>query len=124
VIEDDMGRPLQLGGRKLQRLKDSHNVAEAFLLTETSTRFQQVYMSCTSCTIAKPTTKKQVLYTHLPTPERPCESISMDYILGIPSTKWGNDYVFVVVDRFSKMVILASWKNNITREVTAKLFFE
>jgi hypothetical protein len=62
--------------------------------------------SCTSCAIAKPTTKKQGLYTPLPTLNRPWESISMDYMSGLPSTKWGNDCVFVVVDRFSKMAIM------------------
>jgi hypothetical protein len=54
----------------------------------------------------------------------PWESISMDYMSGLPSTKWGNDYVFVVVDRFSKMVILVACKKSITSEATAKLFFE
>jgi hypothetical protein len=49
--------------------------------------------SCTACTIAKPTTKKQVLYNPLPTPDRPWESISMDYMLGLPSTKRANDCV-------------------------------
>jgi hypothetical protein len=48
----------------------------------------------------------------------------MDYMLGLPSTKWGNDYVFVVVDCFSKMVILVACKKSITAEATAKLFFE
>jgi hypothetical protein len=66
------------------------------------------------CTIAKPTTKKQGMYTPLPTPNRPWESISMDYMSGLPSTKQGNDCVFVVVDRFSKMVILVACKMNIT----------
>jgi hypothetical protein len=80
--------------------------------------------SCTACAIAKPTTKKQGLYTPLPTPDRPWESISMDYMSGLPSTKRGNDYVFVVVDRFSKMVILVACKKSITTEATAKLFFE
>jgi hypothetical protein len=80
--------------------------------------------SCTACAIAKPTTKKQGLYTPLPTPDRPWESISMDYMLGLPSTKRGNDCVFVVVDRFSKMVILVAYKKSITTEATAKLFFE
>ena len=48
----------------------------------------------------------------------------MDYMSGLPSTKVGNDYVFVVVDRFSKMAILTACKKSITAEATAKLFFE
>jgi hypothetical protein len=48
----------------------------------------------------------------------------MDYMSDLPSTKRGNDFVFVVVDRFSKMVIMAACKNNITVEATTKLFFE
>jgi hypothetical protein len=54
----------------------------------------------------------------------PRESMSMDYILGLPSTKKGNGCVFLVVDRFSKMVILDAWKKNIIMEATTKLFFE
>ena len=64
------------------------------------------------------------MYTPLPTPDRPWESISMDYMLGLPSTKRGNDCVFVVVDRFYKMVILSAYKKSIIAEPTAKLFFE
>ena len=48
----------------------------------------------------------------------------MDYMSGLPSTKHDNDCVFVVVDRFSKMAIMAAYKKNITIEATAKLFFE
>jgi hypothetical protein len=48
----------------------------------------------------------------------------MDYISGLPSTKWGNDCVFVVVDRFSKMAILVSYKKRIIAEATTKIFFE
>ena len=48
----------------------------------------------------------------------------MDYMLGLSSTKQGNDLFFVVVDRFSKMVILATCKKSITTEATAKIFFE
>jgi hypothetical protein len=80
--------------------------------------------SCTSCTISKPTIKKKGLYTSLPTPGRPWESISMDYMSGLPSTKHGNDFVFVVIDIFSKMSIMMACKKNITTEATAKLFFE
>jgi hypothetical protein len=48
----------------------------------------------------------------------------MDYMSGLPSTKHGNDCVFVVVDRFSKMSIMMACKKNITVEATAKIFFE
>ena len=48
----------------------------------------------------------------------------MDYKLGLLSTKWGNDCVFVVIDRFSKMAILVACMKNITTEATDKLFFE
>jgi hypothetical protein len=77
-----------------------------------------------SYAISKPTTKKQGLYTPLPTPNRPWESISMDYMLSLSSTKRGNHYVFVVVDCFSEMAILVTCKKNITEEATSKLFFE
>jgi hypothetical protein len=80
--------------------------------------------SCMAYTISKPTIKKQGMYTPLPTPDRPWESISMDYMSGLPSTKQGNDCVFMVVDRFSKMAILVTCKKSITTEATTKIFFE
>jgi hypothetical protein len=48
----------------------------------------------------------------------------MDYMSGLPSTKRGNDCVFVVVDRFSKMAMLVACNKSITAEATTKLFFE
>jgi hypothetical protein len=70
--------------------------------------------SCIAYAISKPTKKKQGLYTPLPTPDRLWESISMDYMPGHLPIKRVNDYVFVVVDHFSKMAILVSCKKNIT----------
>jgi hypothetical protein len=78
--------------------------------------------SYTSNAISKWTNKKHGLYTHLPTPNKPWESISMEYMSSLPSTKRGNDCFFVVVDRFSKMEILATCKKNIIEESTTKLF--
>jgi hypothetical protein len=80
--------------------------------------------SCNACAISKPTINKKGLYTPLPTPIRPWESISMDYMLCLPSTKHGNDCVFMVFDRFSKMAIMAACKKNIAIEATTKIFFE
>jgi hypothetical protein len=81
-------------------------------------------ISCTSFAIAKPTIKNQGLYTPLPTLEKPWESISMDYMSGLPSTKKGYDCVFVVIDQFSKMAIHTTCKKNIKLVDIAKLCFE
>jgi hypothetical protein len=80
--------------------------------------------SYTACVIAKIAIKKKGLYTPLPTPERPWESILMDYMSGLPSTKQENDCIFVVVDRFLNMAILTACKKSITVENTTKFFFE
>ena len=80
--------------------------------------------SYTACTISKLTIKKQGLYTPLLNPSQTGESISMDYMSGLPSTKQGSNYAFVVIDRFSKMVIMVTYNKNITAESTIKLFLD
>ncbi|CAL2256728.1 unnamed protein product [Prunus armeniaca] len=76
------------------------------------------------CNTSKPSNRKLGLYLPLPVPTRPWENISMDFLGGLPKTKSGTDYLFVVVDRFSKMVILIPCKKTITGEGAAKLFFQ
>jgi hypothetical protein len=48
----------------------------------------------------------------------------MEYMLGLPSTKRGNDFVFVVLDCFSNMVNFAACKKIIMVEETVKILFE
>jgi hypothetical protein len=45
-------------------------------------------------------------------------------MLFLPSTKQGNDCVFVVVDWFSMITIMDAYKKSIVAEATRKLFFE
>jgi hypothetical protein len=61
---------------------------------------------CSLCATSKPSNRKLGLYTPLLVPSRPWESISMDFVGGLPMSRKGHDYLYVVVDCFRKMYIL------------------
>ena len=48
---------------------------------------------CTMCAIRKPSKRKLGLYTPLPIPSRPWESVSMDFLGGLPMSRKGHDYL-------------------------------
>ena len=57
------------------------------------------------CATSKPSNRKLCLYTPLSVPSCPRESVSMDFVGGLPMSRKGHDYLYVVVDRFSKVCI-------------------
>jgi hypothetical protein len=79
---------------------------------------------CSLCATSKPSNRKLGLYTPLPVPSRPWESISMDFVGGLPMSRRSHDYLYVVVDRFSKMCILMPCTKQVTAEQTTQLFFQ
>ena len=57
----------------------------------------------------------------LPTPKRPWESVSMDFIMALPKSE-GFGSIMVVVDRFSKYATFIAAPTDCTAEEAAKLF--
>lgn len=59
----------------------------------------------------------------LPTPNEPWLNVLMNFVLGLPQSKKGNDIIFVVVDRFSKMThLIACNKTNDVNHVVDLYF--
>lgn len=60
----------------------------------------------------------------LPVSSQPWESISMNFVGGLPMSRKGHDYLYVVVDIFSKMCIFVPCKKKVTVEWNAHMLFQ
>jgi len=68
---------------------------------------------CSLCAISKHRNRKLGLYTPLPVPSLPWESVSMDFVGGLPLAREVHGYLYVVVDRFRNMCILMPCKKKL-----------
>ena len=114
-----------------RRLMDHFRVAktlamlkEKFFWPHMKREIQKHCVSCLTCLHAKSSIMPVGMYTLLPVVSTPCEDISMDYVLGLPRTSRGVDFIFVVVDYFSKMAHFIPCHKVDDASNIAKLFFK
>ena len=80
--------------------------------------------SCETCCRSKPSLHKPYGFLHpLDISELPWSSIFMDFITDLPSSD-GYNYIFVVVDRLSKMIHLFPFRNISSAIETAECFVD
>ena len=80
--------------------------------------------TCETCQRVKPSPHSAAPLASLPVPTGCWESISMDFVFGLPKDSHGNTGIVVFVDRLSKMAHLAAVPESIDGEGTAELFID
>jgi transposase InsO family protein len=88
-----------------------------------STYVKSYIKHCHACQVMKASHQKPLgLLRPLQIPSRPWSSVSMDLITALPSSSAGNDCIFVIVDRFTKMCHFEACQTTITATQLADLF--
>ena len=80
--------------------------------------------TCETCRRVKPSAHAAAPLASLPVPTGCWESMSMDFVFGLPKDSEGNTGIVVFVDRLSKMAHLAAVPDSIDAKGTAKLFID
>ena len=78
--------------------------------------------TCDSCQQSTCARMRTGLLQPIPIPVRPWESISMDFIMGLPKTERQHDAIFTFVDRLTKYVHVIPTKSTIDAEGAARLY--
>lgn len=101
-----------------------HLVSQSYFWPSMRREVERFVERCHICQVSKGTATNAGLYMPLPVPTKPWVDISMDLVLGLPRTQRGNDSIFVVVDRFSKMAHFVACKKTADVVRVAQMFFK
>ena len=81
--------------------------------------------SCSQCQKSKPKGRGTAgLLQPLPVPQRPWQSVGLDFMGPLPRSRSGKDFLLVLVDRMSKRVHLIFTHQTVTSEATAALLMQ
>ena len=109
------------GHRGIDRTKQA--IAQTYWWPGLDTDVKTYVKTCPNCQRNKPTNAKPGgLLQPLPIPSEVWESVSMDLITQLPTTRNGHDAIVVFVDRLSKMTHFASTHTSVGAEELARLF--
>ncbi|GBG78592.1 hypothetical protein CBR_g27817 [Chara braunii] len=112
-VADALSRRPDFSDAELQRFWWPTMMRDASLYVET----------CQVCQRDKPCTQAPLgLLKPLPIPERPGESLSMDFMDTLITSKSGMRHIFVIVDRFSKYARLVAMSETARTEYVIRMF--
>ena len=104
--------------------KTYQSLKKMFYWPQMRTDVYKYVISCNACQRNKSATQAPAgLLQSLPIPNERWESISMDFMFGLPKTPRGNDGVLAFVDRLSKQAHLEPISSTITAIKTAEVMF-
>ena len=119
----EMHSPKYMGHRGIQSTLSACN--KYFLWPDMKHDATKFVLECIVCQQVKQHHgKTHGLLMPLPIPKGPWEEISMDFIMGFPTTSTHNDMIWTIVDRFSKQAYFIPCKKTLTAPQAAKMFLE
>lgn len=105
--------------------KTTENIRRQYWWKGLGEKVKTYVSECRVCQGTKHETgKSKGLLQPIEPAQAPWETVSIDFITGLPVTHDGEDALMVVIDQFSKMVHYIPVKETITAEETAQRFLE